>query len=324
VLSSALSIARWDMAVATVVVIPVATLVVLVWTVASRNVTRFLGDVMTGAIVGFMILLLLAEELSQELDRILKLLASESDQLLGIRDALLVVLLPGSILLGFVLLTLLSGALRKFAPRTSRWVRGAIVTVFAVVALALWAGLNPERPHLILAVLMACWSIAIVVSASMLAFGWRALPAWPRLFSGRLDPDEAVQFVAEQLGTDPERPVGDSRPDWLSRRLAHAFFSSRLLNGFISEIAEANRPPFFKSFLRLDVEAGRLIVTCYGVTGFWEDEHSPTVEDRVEIPLPVVVGELPPGDADDASSPTVESRARRFPSAGDRPPRAVR
>ena len=159
----------------------------------------------------------------------------------------------------------------------------ALPAFFGAVALLVFEGLREWLVHF----LVASWAILIGLSVALLAIGWRAIPALPRLYSGRLDPDEAVRFVADELGTDSERPVEKSVPPG-SRRLANVFFSTPLLNEFISEIAEANQPPFFKSFLRLDVEGGKLTITCYGVTGFAEDERSPTIEDLVEITLPAV------------------------------------
>ena len=44
-------------------------------------------------------------------------------------------------------------------------------------------------------------------------------------------------------------------------------------------------PPFFKSFLRLDVSDGLARLRCFGVTGWSGDEDAPSVEDEIEIPL---------------------------------------
>ncbi|MGI8461516.1 MAG: hypothetical protein ACR2OC_07765, partial [Solirubrobacterales bacterium] len=68
------------------------------------------------------------------------------------------------------------------------------------------------------------------------------------------------------------------------------------LSHFLSELAEQTEPPFFKSFLRLDVDGDRLTITCYGVTGFAGDASRPTIEDRVEISL-----KTPPGGSRRAS-----------------------
>lgn len=255
----------WETAVATGVVVPLLIVLLFLWPIVRGRKTRFLGDLLTGVLVCLLGFALLAERLNQA------------------SPQALYVLLFGSLVLAVVLLTLLFRALRRARPRIAGGLRVALPAFFGAVALLVFEGLREWLVHF----LVASWAILIGLSVALLAIGWRAIPALPRLYSGRLDPDEAVRFVADELGTDSERPVEKSVPPG-SRRLANVFFSTPLLNEFISEIAEANQPPFFKSFLRLDVEGGKLTITCYGVTGFAEDERSPTIEDLVEITLPAV------------------------------------
>jgi hypothetical protein len=45
-------------------------------------------------------------------------------------------------------------------------------------------------------------------------------------------------------------------------------------------------PPFFKSFLRLDVTADTVRLRCFAATGNRAQELDPPVEDEVVIPLP--------------------------------------
>jgi hypothetical protein len=59
----------------------------------------------------------------------------------------------------------------------------------------------------------------------------------------------------------------------------------RLPQRFRSELADWDRPPFFKSFLRLDVTESQLRIRCYAATGCGDHEAAPPCEDEVTIPL---------------------------------------
>jgi len=63
----------------------------------------------------------------------------------------------------------------------------------------------------------------------------------------------------------------------------------RIFHHFISELADWDTPPFFKSFLHLSVTPDELRVRCFGATGCLAQELDPPLEDEVAIPLP------PPG-----------------------------
>ncbi|MFI0349173.1 metallophosphoesterase family protein [Actinomadura sp. 9N407] len=54
---------------------------------------------------------------------------------------------------------------------------------------------------------------------------------------------------------------------------------------FRSEMADWDRPPFFKSFLRVDVTETELRIRCYAVTGCGDHEARPPCEDEVTIAL---------------------------------------
>jgi hypothetical protein len=47
----------------------------------------------------------------------------------------------------------------------------------------------------------------------------------------------------------------------------------------------AESAPFFKQFLRIDVDNDKITVSCFGVTGCADTEHAPSVEDRFTIAL---------------------------------------
>jgi hypothetical protein len=63
------------------------------------------------------------------------------------------------------------------------------------------------------------------------------------------------------------------------RKAYHRLFSSS---------SDSDRPPFFKSFLRIDVTDGALRIRCFAATGWLEHELHPPVEDEVTIPLRTV------------------------------------
>jgi hypothetical protein len=52
---------------------------------------------------------------------------------------------------------------------------------------------------------------------------------------------------------------------------------------FASEYFDWNDPPFFKQFLRLDVDAERLRVRCFGVSGCARASADPPVEDEFSV-----------------------------------------
>lgn len=111
-----------------------------------------------------------------------------------------------------------------------------------------------------------------------------------------MDPDRAVELVATRLRLPRERPTVDAetgaspasldrRTSRLGRLLLPGPSRTHALNHIVSELFDTGEPPFFKSFLRLEVDADALRITCHGVSGYHADEQTPTVEDTVTIPL---------------------------------------
>jgi hypothetical protein len=107
-----------------------------------------------------------------------------------------------------------------------------------------------------------------------------------------IPPNEAAAYMAKRLGIEPAR-TGDKNT-YVSRRaqrVAEKIFplpgrGRGPLHHYFSEFFDWNDPPLFKNFLRLDVSARGLDITCYGVTGCASHEQDPTIEDRVPtIPL---------------------------------------
>ncbi|MGV9993566.1 metallophosphoesterase family protein [Streptomyces sp. NPDC003374] len=119
-----------------------------------------------------------------------------------------------------------------------------------------------------------------------------------RLFT--LTEAEAMAVVAERLGIPPVRTPGapvrvtrrmrlvatllgtGRRPESRTRfRLPVRKIYTRLF----SPGSATYRPPFFKSFLRLDVGPEAIRVRCFAATGGLAQETDPPVEDEVTIPL---------------------------------------
>jgi Calcineurin-like phosphoesterase len=156
---------------------------------------------------------------------------------------------------------------------------GTIAAVVALVALQ-------DVGWVTAGVLTGFACAVLLIAVGLLVSGWRAVPALPWLFRATVDPDMTANWLAGQLGMEPVHASARSaQPDRKTKALAALTYRSWPYRLFMSELAEATTPPFFKSFLRLDVAMNELTITAYGVTGWPEDESRPTVEDRVTISL---------------------------------------
>ncbi|MCG5214024.1 metallophosphoesterase [Streptosporangium soli] len=110
-----------------------------------------------------------------------------------------------------------------------------------------------------------------------------------------LRPEEAACIMREQIGNDPVRPI--AREVTLTRRMRWAarFLGSwpmplrlpvgRVFHRYLSELSDWDSPPFFKSFLHVQVTAGELRIRCFAATGCRTQELDPPLEDEVAIPL---------------------------------------
>jgi hypothetical protein len=116
----------------------------------------------------------------------------------------------------------------------------------------------------------------------------RRLPFRRRVLA--IEPEEAAAYLRDKLGVTP-LPGRGPVPTRISRRarvagsLVRAARGEKGFHKWLSPFFDWDRPPFFKHFLRCDVTASALTITCFGVTGAAEHEDDPAVEDRVEIPL---------------------------------------
>ncbi|MFB0614484.1 metallophosphoesterase [Streptomyces sp. AGS-58] len=120
----------------------------------------------------------------------------------------------------------------------------------------------------------------------------------PRLFG--LTAAEATAVVAERLGIEPGRtPEPGARITRRTRLVASLLGAGRRPDGarlrlpvrkiytqLFSPSSTTYSPPFFKCFLRLDVEPGAVRLRCFAATGNLLQELDPPVEDEVVIPLP--------------------------------------
>ncbi|MBO2465160.1 metallophosphoesterase [Actinomadura sp. LCR2-06] len=120
----------------------------------------------------------------------------------------------------------------------------------------------------------------------------------PGLFD--LTPEEATAVIRSRVGIVPGRPYDSVEPSRRARFVAFVLGVPRggrrrphflrlpvrrMPQRFRSEMADWDSPPFFKSFLRLDVTASQVRVRCFAATGCGDQEAVPPVEDEVTIPL---------------------------------------
>lgn len=114
-----------------------------------------------------------------------------------------------------------------------------------------------------------------------------------------LTPEQAAAVIGRRLGIDPTRPtdapvtprtrfvatvLGVARTPHHKARLRLPV--RKTYTKVLSPGSATFSPPFFKSFLRLDVSPGALRIRCFAATGMREQELDPPVEDDFTITLP--------------------------------------
>jgi hypothetical protein len=111
---------------------------------------------------------------------------------------------------------------------------------------------------------------------------------------------EAMAVIAERLGIPPTRAHGTPpRITWRTRLVASLLGAGgrpdrtsrlrlpvrKIYTQLFSPSSATYSPPFFKSFLRLDVTPEAVRLRCFAATGNRREELAPPVEDEVTIPL---------------------------------------
>ncbi|OLT02927.1 hypothetical protein BJF90_27695 [Pseudonocardia sp. CNS-004] len=104
---------------------------------------------------------------------------------------------------------------------------------------------------------------------------------------GRLviSPEDATTIMAERVGITPPRtsPASVSAG---TRRAADRVYplparGSAPAHNLMSLLFDSNAVPQFKSFLRLDLSGGEIVISCWAATGCREHELDPVLEDRL-------------------------------------------
>jgi hypothetical protein len=141
-------------------------------------------------------------------------------------------------------------------------------------------------------------TVAAVVGA-VAVLGALVLLLWLRLINprtlwylrkGDISPAQAGRFVASKLAgvVSPAR-LGPHDPREPRRNgMANAVFR---LGTWVSALADTNDPPFYKSFLSVEVADDELQIRCWGVTGYADPERSPSLEDCIRIALAPVAAD---------------------------------
>ena len=180
-------------------------------------------------------------------------------------------------------------SLAFYARQAVPYLRGVLVTAFIAAGLLLMlCGLMLLAGLVIPAVLVALVPAAIL--------GYLFYTRAPQVLSlkgplrdGKIDPNVASAYLAERYGMRATRAEARqiTVPDDARRviELVMPLKERGLLVKFLSEILDSDQPPFFKHFLTLSVQDGKLIIECRAVTGWAGAERDPPVEDHVEIPL---------------------------------------
>ncbi|AIR96517.1 metallophosphoesterase family protein [Streptomyces glaucescens] len=119
-----------------------------------------------------------------------------------------------------------------------------------------------------------------------------------RLFT--LTEAQAAAVVAERLHGRPARTGEAPAPVTRRTRLVAALLGTgrrpgrtprfrlpvrKMYTGLLSPCCATHTPPFFKSFLRIDVSPDAVRLRCHAATGHRAQELDPPVEDEVVIPL---------------------------------------
>ena len=137
--------------------------------------------------------------------------------------------------------------------------------------------------------------------------GRRYNRAWAR----DATPDQAARWLAKHRldCLDTARTTTNVGEVPRLYRIAFSLLSAktgpvRRAQSKFSELFDGNDPPFFRSFLKVEVDAPRkrVRITCHGVTGRQRHEEDPPVEDWVELSFAGALVDEWPGRAPDTGA----------------------
>jgi hypothetical protein len=169
-------------------------------------------------------------------------------------------------------------------PRLYKWLLLAISA--GIAALGVWL-LDDAWAHAIVASLIIVGiGLLLVVTAHLHFLNAFSLLYRPGMRDGALSEEESKAVLVWRASGDRERPK-EAR----TRRIANIVYPGSNnphgpLHRFISEIFDKNEPPLFKNFLRLDVGAGKVTITCFRATGLEQGPEDVDYEEPIQIPLP--------------------------------------
>jgi hypothetical protein len=134
------------------------------------------------------------------------------------------------------------------------------------------------------AMVLACLAHLVHLNAH------RALLARGDLAKGIVPADVASKFLAGRYDVEAERPGAqvasvDARTARVLDLVLPLKTKGSPIYALLSELFDTNSPPFFKSFLRTTTSGEKLVVECFGVTGWRDDEQDPPREDSFELDL---------------------------------------
>ncbi|SDH35227.1 Calcineurin-like phosphoesterase [Sinosporangium album] len=143
-----------------------------------------------------------------------------------------------------------------------------------------------------------------------------SLSFYSRIYSRRfgmrrlyLTPAEAAAITHEHIGNTPVRQPDANvaitrRMRWAARLLGVGRLPfplrlpvGRVFHRYLSELSDVDDPPFFKSFLHVDVSRDTVRIRCFAATGCRAQEVDPPLEDEVVIELPPRRGGVGPAGA---------------------------
>lgn len=179
-------------------------------------------------------------------------------------------------------------SLAFYARQAVPYLRGVLVTLFVMAMLLAVVAVSLVRVSVPAAALVAVLPVAML-GYLVYVRAPQVLALKGPLHDGDLNANVASAYLAERYGLQPTRVqarrtvVSDD-----ARKVIELVMPLRergFLVRFLSEILDSDRPPFFKHFLHLQVQDGKLIIECRAASGWARSEQAPAVEDRVEIDL---------------------------------------